>query len=103
MGDYLLQSSKKPSTKAYLKRESKTEAMTPLEILCDQPEKINPAILLAEELMRKNIAEVFDLEDIEKAQETLEYSRLEINRVEAQFIAIVKTKPRAGRRIPIGF
>jgi hypothetical protein len=77
--------------------------MTPFEILCDQPEKINPAILLAEELMRKNIEEVFDLKDIEKVQETLDFSRLEIKKVEAQLTALVKTKPKGGSRIPIGF
>lgn len=77
--------------------------MTPFEILSEQDEQINPAILLAEELMRKDLAEVFDLADIESARETLALSNLEIERVESQFEALVKTQAKAGSSIPIGF
>jgi hypothetical protein len=77
--------------------------MTPFEILSNEPEQINPAILLAEELMRKDLSEVFDLADIESARETLVLSNLEIERVESQFKALVKTQAKAGSSIPIGF
>lgn len=77
--------------------------MTPFEILCEQDEQINPAILLAEELMRKDLSEVFDLADIESARETLFFSNLEIERVESHFKALVKTKPKLGAVVPIGF
>ena len=77
--------------------------MTPFEILCNEPEQINPAILLAEELMRKDLSEVFDLADIESARETLVLSNLEIERVESQFKALIKTNAKAGSSVPIGF
>jgi hypothetical protein len=77
--------------------------MTPFEVLCKEPEQINPAILLAEELMRKPAAEVFDLADIDSARKTLEKAKIEIKAVESQFTALVKTKPKAGSSIPIGF
>lgn len=77
--------------------------MTPFEILCDEPEQINPAILLAEELMRKGMADILDFADIQRAEETLTKSRYEISRVETQFSALIKSKPTASSLIPIGF
>ena len=66
-----LQSSKKHSTKARKSQETESGNPTPFEILCSEPERINPAILLAEELMRKGIADVLDFADLERAEETL--------------------------------
>ncbi len=77
--------------------------MTPFEFLCGEPEQINPAILLAEELMRKGIADVLDFADIQRAEETLAKSRYEISRVETQFTALVGSKSTASSLIPIGF
>ncbi len=76
---------------------------TPFEVLCESVEQINPAILLAEELMRKDIKDVFDIEDLERAEEVLIVSREEIGRVEMQFTALVKTPAEAGSQIPVGF
>ncbi len=99
----MLQSSKKHSTKAENSEKADLSIATPFEILSNEPERINPAILLAEELMRKGIADVLDFADLERAEETLEYSRNEIKRVETQFSALVKTKAAASSIIPIGF
>ena len=77
--------------------------MTPFEILCGEPEQINPAILLAEELMRKVMADVLDFADIERAEKTLRFSRYEISRIEMQFSALVGSKPTASSLIPDGF
>lgn len=98
-----LQSSKKHSTKARKSQKANNSNLTPFEILCSEPEQINPAILLAEELMRKGIADVLDFADIERAEETLVKSRYEIARVEMQFKSLVKTPPSPGGKIPIGF
>lgn len=97
-----LQSSKKPSTKARRNR-SLNATQSPFEILCEEPERINPAILLAEEMMRKQLSETIDFEDIRRADETINASRREIGRVETQFVALVKTPAFAGAKIPIGF
>lgn len=99
----MLQSSKKHSTKAGNSRNADICGMTPFEILCGEPERVNPAILLAEELMRKGIDDVLDFADIERAEETLTKSRYEISRVETQFSALVGSKSTASLLIPIGF
>ncbi len=92
-----LQSSNGRSTKA-----RKTN-QTPFEILCAAKEQINPAILLAEELMRKDIAEILDFDDLARAEKTLELSRREIESVAGGFESLVKTPPLASEQIPIGF
>ena len=96
-----LQSSKKRSTKA--RKTALPAAQSPFEILCGEPERINPAILLAEEMMRKQLGETIDFEDIRRAEETINASRFEIGRVESQFVSLVKTPAFAGTKIPVGF
>lgn len=98
-----LQSSKKPSTKARQRRKNEACSESPFEILCAAQEQINPAILLAEELIRKGMAEAFDFAEIERAEEVLNLSREEIGRIENQFTALVKAPPAPGSSIPIGF
>lgn len=76
---------------------------TPFDFLCDEPERINPAILLAEELMRKDLSEILNFSDLAEAEEILEISRREIEMVEHQFKALMKTPATAGSKIPSGF
>ncbi len=97
------QSSKKRSTRAETPRKADINAASPFEILCGEPEQINPAIVLAEELMRKGIADVLNTGDLQRAEETLEFSRREIQRVETQFAALVKTPAASASKIPVGF
>lgn len=97
------QSSKKRSTRAKERHSRVINTATPFEILRELPERINPAILLAEEMMQKGILGVLDFEVIERAQETLLDSRREIERVETQFAALVKTPASPGEKVPIGF
>ena len=92
-----LQSSNGRSTKA---RET---IQTPFEILCGAKEQINPAILLAEELMRKDISEILDTGDLARAEQTLELSRREIESVAGGFEALALTPALASEQIPIGF
>lgn len=98
-----LQSSKKPSTKERQKRKSKAPPNSPFEVLCAADDEINPAIVLAEELMRKDIAGGMDFADIEEAEKTLLAARDEIEKVERHFAQIVKTPPQSGGHIPPGF
>ena len=76
---------------------------TPFDFLCHEPERINPAILLAEELMRKDIAAILNFDDFADAEEILEVSRQEIEMVENQFNALTKTPGTASSQIPYGF
>lgn len=96
------QSSNERSTKARKNASPKAEE-SPFEILCQESEQINPAIILAEKLMRKNLGEAFDDEDLREAEETINASRREIERVGLQFAALVKTPAFACEQIPVGF
>ena len=98
-----LQSSNGRNTKARQKCKSETQFESPFEILCAADEQINPAILLAEELMLKGMAEAFVFAEIERAEEILNISREEISRIENQFTALVKTPPASAHSIPVGF
>ena len=53
--------------------------------------------------MRKNLAEVFDFAEIERAEKVLIHAREEIGRTEAHFTALVKTHPTPANSIPLGF
>lgn len=80
-----------------------TKAATPLEILCGEVEQINPAILLADELMRKGAAAFLSPEYIEQAEAVLLYSRQEIGNVQRQLSALVNTRASASVYVPVGF
>ena len=97
MASSLFQSSNGRSTKA------RKVSQTPFEFLCAANEQINPAILLAEELMRKELSEILDFDDFARAEKTLELSRREIERVASGFEALTKTPALASEQIPIGF
>lgn len=83
--------------------KKQTESETPFEILCAADEQINPAIILAEELMRKSMAEVFDFAEIERAEKVLTCARAEISKTETHFTALVKTHSTPANSIPLGF
>jgi hypothetical protein len=72
-------------------------------MLCDAGEQVNPAIILAEELMRKDITGGMDYADIEQAEKTLLLARDEIEKVERQLNQMVKTPPQPSCQIPVGF
>ncbi len=76
---------------------------TPFEFLCSEPEQINPAILLAEELMSKDLAEILDFDDLARAEKTLDVSRREIEAVASGFEALTKTPGTVSDQIPMGF
>ena len=97
------QSSKKRSTKARTREKADVSSPSPFDVLCEADERINPAIILAEELMRKDVYFALKSEDLERAEQTLAASRFEIERVESQFAALVKSTPAASQEIPIGF
>lgn len=101
MDSLSFQSLNERSTKACnVKNQTLT---TPFEFLCGESEQINPAILLAEELMRKDLAEILDFDDLARAEKTLAISKREIKAVASGFEALTKTPGTASEQIPIGF
>lgn len=74
-----------------------------LELLIDEVEQINPAILLAEEFMRRNAEELLSPEDINRAEEILHIGRTEIDVIKRQINAFEKSPASPSARLPIGF
>lgn len=78
-------------------------AQTPFEILDSEPETINPAILLAEELMRRKAADLLSVEEIRNAESVLELGTQEIKTIELHKTAFLKCNPTSAANIPHGF
>ncbi|MFZ1700892.1 MAG: hypothetical protein WBO10_12550 [Pyrinomonadaceae bacterium] len=76
---------------------------TPFEILDSESEMINPAIILAEELMRRNVAELLSSEEIKNAENVLEHGTEEIKTIDLHKAAFLKCTPTAAACTPLGF
>lgn len=75
----------------------------PLEILRGETEQLNPAIILADELMRRDAAELLSTQDIERAEKVLKYGAREIEIVERHMAAFIKSPAEPSTYIPPGF
>lgn len=76
---------------------------SPLDILIGETEKVNPAILLADEFMRRDPADLLSAEEINRAGEVLEGGRMEIETIRHRIAAFVRSSPGSSKRIPTGF
>lgn len=76
---------------------------TPFEILASESETINPAIILAEELMRRNVAELLSAEEIKNAESVLEHGTEEIKTIDLHKATFLKCNPTSAASIPNGF
>lgn len=76
---------------------------SPLEILIGETEQVNPAILLAEEFMRRDAADLLSVEDIGRAEEVLESGRMEIETIRRQIAAFARSSPSPSIQTPTGF
>lgn len=79
------------------------DASSPLEFLIDEVEQINPAILLAEELMRRDAADLLSAEDINRAEEVLHRGRTEVDAIKRQIAAFARSSASPSASLPIGF
>lgn len=79
------------------------DTRSPLELLIDEVEQINPAILLAEEFMRRDAEELLSAEDINRAEEILHIGRTEIDVINRQIAALVRSSASPSANLPIGF
>lgn len=75
----------------------------PFEILTAEPEMINPAILLADTLMRRDAVHVLTVNEIIDAEKVLEAGTDEIRAVERHRDKFLKTTPASGSHVPVGF
>lgn len=79
------------------------DGRSPLELLIDEVEQINPAILLAEEFMRRDAADLLSADEITRADEILHIGRTEIDVIKRQIAAFARSSPSPSVRLPIGF
>jgi len=75
----------------------------PFEILASEPETINPAILLAEDLMRRQAFDLLTVEEVRNAEVVLEIGANEIKQIEQHKAAFLKSPASSGMSIPSGF
>jgi hypothetical protein len=76
---------------------------SPLEILVGETEELNPAIILADELIRKDPSVLLSIAEVAKAERTLEIGAREIEMIEGHRKAFLKTPPTPIRYVPRGF
>ncbi len=79
------------------------EASSLLELLIDEVEQINPAILLAEEFMRSDAEELLSAEDINRSEEILRIGRMEIDVINRQIKAFQNSSASPSARLSVGF
>lgn len=76
---------------------------SPLEILEGETEQLNPAIILADELMRRDPSELLSIAEVAKAERVLEIGSREIETIDGHRKAFLKTPPSPIRYLPHGF
>lgn len=76
---------------------------SPLAILIGETEQINPAILLAEEFMRRDAADLMSAEDINRTEEVLAIGRSEIDTIRRQEAAFARSAATSSTALPVGF
>lgn len=76
---------------------------SPLGALLGEAEQINPAIILADELMRRDVAELLSVEEIARAEKVLEIGSREIETIDRHSKAFLKCPATSVHYIPHGF
>ncbi len=76
---------------------------TPVDILASEPETINPAIILADQLMRREVADLLTVAEIKHAEQVLEVGTREIETIERHKAAFLKSPATCAAYIPCGF
>lgn len=76
---------------------------SPFKLLEAEAEQINPAIILAERLMRRDAAELLSVEEVNDAENVLAIGTQEIEAIESHLKAFRRTPPSAVDYVPAGF
>lgn len=76
---------------------------SPLQLLRVEDERINPAIILADKLMRRDAEELLTVEEVSEAENVLAIGTQEIEAIEFHRKAFLKTPASAIDYVPLGF
>lgn len=76
---------------------------SPLKLLQAENEQINPAIILADKLMRRDAGQLLTVEEVSEAESILTIGTQEIEVIESHRRAFLKTPASAVDYVPIGF
>jgi len=76
---------------------------SPLDVLRAENEQVNPAIILADKLMRRDAEKLLTVEEVSEAEEVLAISTKEIEAIEFHRKAFLKTPASAIDYVPVGF
>lgn len=76
---------------------------SPLNLLRDEDERINPAIILAERLMRREATELLTVEEVNEAENILATGTQEVEAIESHRRAFLRTPASAIDYVPVGF
>lgn len=76
---------------------------SPLHFLRAASEQVNPAITLADRLMRRDAEKLLTVEEVSEAEKVLAIGTQEIETVEFHRKAFLKTPASAIDYVPIGF
>lgn len=76
---------------------------SPFEILLRETEQINPAIILADELMRRDASALLSVAEVKQAEKLLELGAREIETIDGHRKAFLKAPPTPYGYVPSGF
>lgn len=76
---------------------------SPLDILIREMEQLNPAIILADELMRRDASALLSVAEVVQAEKILESGTREIEAIDGHRKAFMKTPPTPCAYVPSGF
>ncbi|MGD9563889.1 MAG: hypothetical protein AB7W44_16575 [Pyrinomonadaceae bacterium] len=74
-----------------------------MDLLLAEDERINPAIILAERLMRQDAEKLLTVNEVAEAEKVLGIGTQEIEAIEFHRKAFLKTPASAVDYVPIGF
>lgn len=76
---------------------------SPVELLRAEDERINPAIILADRLMRQDAEKLLTVEEVSEAEKVVAIGTQEIDAIEVHRKAFLKTPASAVDYVPLGF
>ena len=76
---------------------------SPLDLLRAESEQVNPAIILADRLMRRGAEKLLTVEEVAEAEKILGIGTQEIEAIEFHRRAFLKTPASAVDYVPLGF